>query len=89
MDLSLRVTVRRFDGAWRVFASESGSARRGERLIEGPDVYFELAESEEPFEKVHCEAFDDRNDAYDFAREIREGLQHGRDLNLRFWIDLT
>lgn len=88
MDRSLRITVRRFDGAWRVFATQNAS-RHDQRLIEGPDVHFELAESDEPFEKVHCEAFDDRNDAYDFAREIREGLQHGRDLNLRFWIDLT
>ena len=36
-------------------------------------------------EHTHGQAFYDRSDAWDLAKEIRRGLAGGYDLNLRFW----
>jgi len=36
-------------------------------------------------EHTHGQAFYDRSDAWDLAKEIRRGLAGGDDLNLRFW----
>ena len=85
MNDTLKIFVRRYDGAWRVFAVPSPNRRRRSRLIEGPAVHFDHSDDERPFEHVHRDAFRDFEEAQAFAREIRYGLRQGRDLNLQFW----
>ena len=77
MNTRLRLTVRRIDGRFRVVASDPEWLETDDgRLERNPDP---------TMEHTHGHSFTDRREAWSFAREIRQGLEQGRDLDLRHW----
>ncbi len=77
MNTSLRLTVRRIDGRFRVVASDPDwiAAENG-RFERNPDPIME---------HTHGHPFTDRREAWRLVDEIRLGLEQGRDLDLRHW----
>ena len=77
MNSNLDLTVRRIDGRFRVVASDS-------KWLETADGCFER--NPDPItEHTHERGFTDRDEAWRFLRQIRRGLEQGRDLNLEHW----
>ncbi len=77
MNTNLRITVRRTDGQWRVVASDPEWLEAGDgRFERNPDPIME---------HTHEHPFTDRDEAWSFVRQIRRGLEQGRDLNLGHW----
>ena len=77
MNTSLRLNVRRIDGRFRVVATDP-------EWLETDDGRFER--NPDPImEHTHEHPFTDRREAWNFVREIRRGLEQGRDLNLGHW----
>ena len=77
MNTFLRLTVRRIDGRFRVVATDPEWLETDDgRLERNPDPIME---------HTHEHPFTDRREAWSFARQIRRGLEQGRDLDLRHW----
>ena len=77
MNTRLRLTVRRIDRRFHVVATDP-------EWLETDDGRFER--NPDPImEHTHEHPFTDRREAWNFVREIRQGLEQGRDLNLRHW----
>jgi len=77
MNTNLRLTVRRIDGRFRVVATDPEWLEADDgRLERNPDPVME---------HTHSHPFTDRREAWSLVRQIRRGLEQGRDLDLRHW----